>query len=320
MPATCPPQEVKMTNAILVPLDGSPTSRGAVPLAMAVGSAIGASVELVHVHELAPLFGSAPALDTALDVDDARRMREPIAALADRLTRDHHVSVTGTLLIGAVAPTIEQHVVDRGVRLVVMSTHGRGGLARAWLGSVADRLIRARIAPVLLVRPEAEQPQGRTWPPTRVLVPLDSTTMSEDVLPPLMTLLASNGTELVLLTVVEPLPPLEPFPDVAIWVDRSGTQAEQIAANGARAEEAADNLERIAQRLREKGTQVRTHVVVHPSAARGVLEYADETGVDLIALATHARGAVARAIMGSVADKVMRGASVPVLVVPPRGT
>ncbi len=307
-----------MTNSILVPLDGSPTSEEAVPLALAVGSALGASVELVHVHELAPLFGNAPALDTALDVDDARRMREPLAALAERLTRAHDMPVSGTLLIGPVVPTIEQHVIDRGVRLVVMTTHGRGGLARAWLGSVADRLIRARIAPVLLMRPDADQPQQWTWPPTRVLVPLDSTALSENVLPPLTALLARNGTELELLTVVEPLPPVEPFPDVAVWVDRSGTQAGQDAANDALAKAAADNLERTAQRLRQGGTKVRTQVVVHPSVARGVLEYANESGVDLIALATHARDGVARAFLGSVADKVMRGASVPVLVVPPR--
>lgn len=307
-----------MTNAILVPLDGSSTSEEAVPLALAVGSALGASVELVHVHELAPLFGTATAVDTALDVDDARRMREPIAALAERLTRAHDIPVSGTLLIGPVVPTIEQHAVDRGVRLVVMTTHGRGGLARAWLGSVADRVIRARIGPVLLVRPDADQPQERKWPPARVLVPLDSTALSEDVLPPLTALLAGKGTELVLLTIVEPLPPLEPFPDVAVWVDRSGTQAGQDAANGASANAAADNLERIAQRLRQSGMQVRTQVVVHRSAARAVLEYADESGADLIALATHAREALARAFMGSVADKVMRGANVPVLVVPPR--
>jgi nucleotide-binding universal stress UspA family protein len=307
-----------MTNSILVPLDGSPTSEAAVPLALAVGSALGASVELVHVHELAPLFGNAPAPDTALDVDDARGMREPIAALAERLTRAHDVPVSGTVLIGPVVAAIEQHAVESGVRLVVMTTHGRGGLARAWLGSVADRVIRARIAPVLLVRPDADKPQQRTWPPARVLVPLDSTALSEGVLPPLMALLAASGTELVLFTVVEPLPPLEPFPDVAVWVDRSGTEAGQDAANDANTRRSTDNLERTAQRLRQSGTQVRTQVVVHSSVARAVLEYAEETGVDLIALATHARDPVARAFMGSVADKVMRGASVPVLVVPSR--
>ncbi|MEO8564622.1 MAG: universal stress protein [bacterium] len=307
-----------MTNSILVPLDGSPTSEEAVPLALAVGSALGASVELVYVHELAPHFGNAPALDTELDIEDAQRMRAPIAALAERLTRAHDLPVSGTLLTGPVVSTIERHVVDRGVRLVVMTTHGRGGLARAWLGSVADRLIRARIGPVLLVRPDAGQPQPRRWPPARVLIPLDSTGLSEDVLPPLNALLTGSRTELVLLTVVEPLPLLEPFPDVAVWVDRSGTQAGQDAENGARAKVATDNLERTAQRLRLSGTQVRTRVVVHPSVARTVLEYANETGVDLIALATHARDAIARALMGSVADTLMRGASVPVLVVPPR--
>lgn len=62
------------------------------------------------------------------------------------------------------------------------------------------------------------------------------------------------------------------------------------------------------------------HHPVHSSAARAVLECANETAVDLIALATHGRGALARAFMGSVADKVMRGATMPVLIVPPPRT
>jgi nucleotide-binding universal stress UspA family protein len=309
-----------MANSILVPLDGSPTSEGALPLALAIAHATGASVELVHVHELAPLAGMAPAFDTALDVDEARQMREPIAALAERLTLAHGVAVSTTLLIGPVIPTIEQHAVDRQTRLIVMTTHGRGGLSRAWLGSVADRLIRARPAPVLLVRPDSDRPQQAKWPPTRVLVPLDSTPLSEAVFAPLAELVGPDGTEFVLLRVVESFPPLEPFPDVATMVDRSGTQAALDAANAELVKAAEGDLEGTAERLRRSGMRVRTHVAVDSSAARAVLEYANETGVDLIALTTHGRGALARAFMGSVADKVMRGATMPVLIVPPPRT
>ncbi|MEO5815780.1 MAG: universal stress protein, partial [Gemmatimonadaceae bacterium] len=198
--------------------------------------------------------------------------------------------------------------------------HGRGGLSRAWLGSVADRLIRARPSPVLLVRPDSDRPQQAKWPPARVLVPLDSTPLSEEVFPPLAELVGPGGTEFVLLRVVEPFPPLEPFPDVAIMVDRAATQAALDAANAEHFKAAGDYLEGTAARLRQNGMRVRTHVAAHSSAARAVLEYANETGVDLIALATHGRAALARAFMGSVADKVMRGATVPVLIVPPPRT
>jgi nucleotide-binding universal stress UspA family protein len=83
---------------------------------------------------------------------------------------------------------------------------------------------------------------------------------------------------------------------------------------------AEGDLEGVAERLRRSGMRVRTHVAVDSSAARAVLEYANETRVDLIALATHGRGALARAFMSSVADKVMRGATMPVLIVPPPRT
>jgi nucleotide-binding universal stress UspA family protein len=313
-------QGCNMTNSILVPLDDSPTSEAALPLAMAIAHATRASVELVHVHELAPLAGMAPAFDTALDIDEAQHMRERIEALAERLTLAHGVPVSTTLLIGPVVPTIEQHAVDRQTGLIVMTTHGRGGLSRAWLGSVADQLIRARTAPVLLVRPDSDRPQKVKWPPARVLVPLDSTPLSEEVLAPLAELIRPDRTEFVLLRVVEPFPPLEPFPDVAVMFDRTGTQSAVDAATAEQVKAAEYGLEGIAERLRRSGMRVRVHVAVHSSAARAVLEYANETGVDLVALATHGRGAIARAFMGSVADEVMRGASMPVLIVPPPRT
>lgn len=62
---------------------------------------------------------------------------------------------------------------------------------------------------------------------------------------------------------------------------------------------------------------MRTHVAVHPQPAQGILEYAATRGADLIAVATHGLGGLARLLVGSVADKVIRGASAPVLVVHP---
>lgn len=306
-----------MTKSILVPLDGSPASEAALPLAVAVARAVGAHVELVHVHELAPLLGNAPVLDTALDTDVGRGMGQSVAALAERLTGAAGVPVTATLLMGPVAASLQQHAADQGTHLIVMSTHGRGGLTRAWLGSVADRLIRSAPAPVLLVRPDTAPSPQVHWPPARVLLPLDASAQSEDALAPVLDLVDRNATELLLLSVVEMFPPLDPFSEAALTIDGPEAQAAWAAANDERRQLADEHLRRVADEPRRHGAPVRTRVVVDAPAARTILEYAKETDAGLIALTTHGRNPVTRAFMGSVADKVVRGANVPVLVVPP---
>ena len=76
-------------------------------------------------------------------------------------------------------------------------------------------------------------------------------------------------------------------------------------------------LDRIAARMKQDGFEVETRVLVDSRPASAILSYADDHEVDLIAMATHGRGGVPRAVMGSVTDKVVRGAHRPVLVVRP---
>jgi nucleotide-binding universal stress UspA family protein len=83
-------------------------------------------------------------------------------------------------------------------------------------------------------------------------------------------------------------------------------------------EEAGAYLDATAQRLRGRGLQVETRLVIHPQPAAAILEEARARGVDLIALATHGRGGLARLLLGSTADKVVRGAQIPVFVYRPR--
>jgi nucleotide-binding universal stress UspA family protein len=311
-------RESDMRDAVLVPLDGLTDSEQVLSVALAIAQAIGATVDLTHVHQVLPYFGEAPAYDNALDIEEAHRMREPIIALAQQSAREHGVPVTATLLLGSVARTLEEYTSERAVRLIVMASHGRGGLSRALLGSVADRLIRRSATPVLLVRPVDGNgaPQVK-WPPARVLVPLDGSGLSGEVLAPLTQLIGLAGKELFLLRIVEPVPSLEPFPDIAGIVDGDATRETRDADNAQAAEEGQRYLDKFAARLLDDGVRARTHVAIHASAADAILEYANESGVDLIALATHGRSGLTRAFVGSVADEVMRRATVSVLIVGP---
>lgn len=297
-----------MFSLILVPLDGSPFGERAIPLALRVARHTGAEVELVHVHEPTVFGGGAPMVDTRLDVELAQGMRATLERVRARTARKSGLPVSAAFLLGPVVPTLEEHVQARGVSLVVMTTHGRGGMSRSWLGSVADSLLRRVQVPVLIARARAAARAGIETPPfRRVLVPLDGSSLAEDALAHALAIGADRQTETLLLRVVGP----------EMLLAASRVQAAGPIEKGrlaAEEREAEDYLARVAERVRRPGRPVNTMVVAHWQPARAILDVAAEREVDLIALSTHGRRPVSRFFLGSVADKVIRGAAVPTLV------
>ena len=211
-----------------------------------------------------------------------------------------------SLLEGEVAPAIARRarvVAD----LVIMTTHGRGPLSRLWLGSVADQLLRTLDRPILLIRPTMEAWATAAGPPyRRILIPLDAWEGSTVALEPAIAL-GSTETEYVLLHVVG-----VPVPAVALPIPMVA-EAEPDAVQEARV---AERLEGIAAGLRARDLKVRTRVEFGAGAAQGILDVAQREAPDLIAMATRSPGRVERILLGSVADKIVRASSEPVLVVP----
>jgi nucleotide-binding universal stress UspA family protein len=230
-------------------------------------------------------------------------------------------SLTSVLLEGSVAGAINRHAVATEVDVIVMTTHGRGPMARFWLGSVADSLIRQTSIPVLFVQPqetEAELTQESVF--TRVLIPLDGSQLAEQILEPAMALATAMRAEVTLLRVVEQLTPAsyDPNSNRISGLRPSGlTQLQEVdRQEWSRAEEYLDQL---AARLRSEALSVQTRVISHLRPATAILDDASSNGADLIALATHGRGGLKRLLVGSVADKVVRGTTTPVLVYRPTG-
>lgn len=131
---------------------------------------------------------------------------------------------------------------------------------------------------------------------------------------------AARTSIYTLLTVVQPLPPLDPFPDVTRWVNPEGVSSEQHATLADDLATARRQLDRTAGPLRHAGVSVDVVALVHPDPATAILEYAAGHAVDLIALATHGRSRLARAMVGSVARAVLHGSPVPVLACRPRSS
>jgi nucleotide-binding universal stress UspA family protein len=209
--------------------------------------------------------------------------------------------------VGPVVEALDLHVREAQADLLVMTTHGRGPLRRAWLGSVADGLLRRTPAPILALRPkEGEELALEEKEFRRILVTLDGSPESREILPLASTLAQVSGARLTLFRVIPPHYSLtSPFTSHTSH-ELGGLETEEKAAR--------DALEAEASALREEGLTVDVETVTGVSPAEGILDFAEKEGVDLVAMATHGRGGVARLVLGSIADKVIRGGNVPVLL------
>lgn len=295
-------------KSIMVPLDGSRFAEAALPLATTIAGRSGARLRLVLVHARASGPGASAA---AAAVTVQEREREYLNTTSSRLDPGGTLVTDVHLLEGTPGPVLASDVEKHGDDLVVMATHGRGAISRAWLGSVADYLVRHLHQPVLLVRPaDGKQAYGSTRI-EEVLVPLDTSTTSEQVVDPLLSV-AGPAVRVTLVHVVEPVlgvsEPALPFP-----MPMDPKLIEELR------EMAQARLDRVADHLRTRGVTVVTRVLTGMGAAAMILEEAARGRYDLISMTTHGEGGLRRVLLGSVADKIIRGAEIPVLVMRPGG-
>ena len=277
-----------MSAPILVPVDGSPFSEQAIPIACDIARRTRAPVHLVQVHtfmhpvaypEIMPPYD--PDWETALRI----HQRNHLTKLRHDVEETYGIETHAALIEGRIVDALVHYAEARETGFIVMTTHGRGGLSRAWLGSVASELSRFVRVPVLLVRPkQLALPILDLSGVKHVLVPLDGSLLSESILPQAAAMAKLSDASVTLLQVT----------------DGDGHY-----------------LERVATRLRALELDVDVAVVQHWQPAHAIIDYAAAHAVDLIAMATHGRGAWSRWVIGSVADKVIRGCQIPALVLRP---
>ena len=299
-------------DRILVPLDGSRLAEQALGPALLLARNEAVHVRLVHVLDFLHVF---PDCDTQEEAQLHACARDDAQAYFERLALMHKDelahALSSTILDGSAIPAILQESRSWQADLLVMSTHGYGPVDRAWLGSVTDALIRESNIPIFVVRASETQPDTTPSEPVRhILIPLDGSAPAEQILAPAGALAQLTGARVTLLRVVHPwvrairpMAAAKPLPEL---------REKEIAR---RRTEARDYLARIAQRMDRASVDT---VVAETSDAGEINKYIEQHAIDLVALATHGRSGLKRIALGSVADKLIRGASVPVLVVRPR--
>jgi nucleotide-binding universal stress UspA family protein len=298
-------------QSILVPLDGSLLAEQAIPIALAIAERARSKVKLVLVHQPLLLMEPGPAytkIELAMQKADREYLRSVAGRLRERLGR----ALSTAVLHGPVALTLARHIHELGTDLVVMTTHGRGGLRRAWLGSVTDQLIRTSEVPILVVRPKETDAAESFAGLTEILVPLDGSPLAEAALEPALTLARLWDAEISLVQVVRPVM-LTSEPHLTFPSGYS-EQATAICR-----ESAKDYIRDVAERVRESGVKSSGVGVIGAAVPETLIDLAAPERVSLLAVATHGRGGLKRLVLGSVADKLVRGSNVPVLVVRPTG-
>jgi nucleotide-binding universal stress UspA family protein len=295
-----------MPTPIIVPLDRSELAEEALPLASSIAARLQRPLQLTLVHTGIPMLPEAGP-NGMLDLDARLRQDEQayLLQVARRLERERGVPVTTAILEGPVAPTLIAHTQSTDADLVVMSTHGRGGLNRLFLGSVADRLVRGLHCPLVLVHVG----DGFTAPAPdeqrRILIPLDGSALAESIIDRVLTVFGPDHMVLDLVQVVSPSHELFSSGSAPLTVP---THLEQHLLVSNR------YLHAVATRLRQLGLTVHIQTRVDSSVPHAILGHADEHQSHLIAVATRGLGGLERMLLGSVADKLVRGASVPLLV------
>ncbi len=288
-----------MFVGITVPLDCSPFAECALPVAASLAERSGSRLDLVHVHIPVKLpkydgaMGERSMASLKRQEEDVRgRVLEYLDAVAGRLreTRGGLEVRTRVLSDGAVGPLLLREARPPETNLIVMTTHGRGPMGRAVLGGTTDVLVRNAAVPVLVVRGTAEGPDiDVRFAPERILLPLDGTLRSENAIACAVSAARPFRASLTLLRVVVP-------------------------GQGVDEAEAQLYLDGVAGRLGMGGLRVDTLVLERSGIRDGVLEAAEATEADLVVLATRGQGYLARLVMGSVAEHLVRAGPTPVLV------
>lgn len=284
---------------ILWPTDFSTGAGRAFPYAAALASWHEAELHVLNVQENG---GRETGMDDSFPVSQD--------TLSDLLNAQgdppQHVDLDALTLVqeqrenGSPAATIVSYVEEHDVDLVVTGTHGRRGLQRLLIGSVAEEVLRTAPCPVLTVRGEKEV--APAWSVRNILVPVDFSDASVEALRHAKELALTHGAQITLLHAVEEVV----YPS-AYGIEPANLPGPQV-------------IDRVEQNLAEIArTEIGyEHVVVQANvgyAPSTILDYAEGNEVDLIVIATHGRTGLERMLLGSVAERVVRRSPAPVFVV-----
>ena len=275
-----------MYEKILVPLDGSKLAEVALPYAEELAGRLGSEITLLSVSE------SSGAQEYHKHQVYLGKIIEATRRSAEKYREQpegKEVKAELEVLVGHPAEKILSYADKKDIGLIIMATHGHTGIRRWALGSVADKIVRASKRPVALIRAKGSRSHMRRKGILhKALVTLDGSRASEAIIPYIKELARKLNVEITLLQVVP-----EPRQD---------------------SEDAESYLEKTASLLKSEGITVNYYMKAG-AADDEIIRFADEAGIDMIAMSTHGWSGIRRWTLGSIADRVLHAAHTPILLV-----
>jgi nucleotide-binding universal stress UspA family protein len=276
-----------MYQTIVVPLDGSPLAEVALPYAEEIAGKMGSEIILLSIlqSEEAQEYRNHHSYAVKIVEATKRHVEKYLEKPQSQAIRVGTATRTGNPAEG-----ILDYISRGATNLIVMATHGRSGISRWAVGSVADKMVRATTKqPLMLIRAKGAHPDVRAKRILKkALVPLDGSKASEAVIPYILEMAPHLQMELTLLQVV--------------------------TKNGHNHADTEDYLQSWRRRLEDKGITAKYEVRVG-AAADQIIDLADELVIDVVAMSTHGQNAVNLWPLGSVAQKVLLGGNTPLLLV-----
>lgn len=294
-----------MYEKILLPLDGSDTAQIAVPYAERLSGGLSSQLSVIHVRE--PYEDKYVNMHRLYLEKITQAIKRGVKNYADKAGK-RKIIVESAILTGDPAQEIVDYADRENIDLIVMSTHGRTGITRWALGSVADRVLRATRKPLALIRVkniQADTPSKTLI--SRILVTLDGSKQSEIIIPYVEELASRIKAEVVLLHVLEP----------SYYIFTVGGFNYDAYSESQRKSMRAfykEYLEGIATNFRKREIATKCQVMFGV-VAEVIIDFADKIHADFVAMSTHGRSGISRWVLGSVVERVLRAGNTSLFLV-----
>jgi nucleotide-binding universal stress UspA family protein len=283
-----------MYENILVPFDGSEGAGAVLDHASELAHWADATIQVLYVADTTRDSVTVVEGET---VDALVQEGEDVVDEAAKTLETLGVAYETDVVQGNPAPTIVEYAERYDQDLVVMPTHGREGLSRYLIGSVSEKVVRLSSVPVLTVRMQPDETLA--FPYENVLVPTDGSDAATHAAEHTLSLAASLDATVHVLSVVEET-------TLELDVQSSGKESERAAT---------DAVETVVSEAETRGVTNTVRQIEHGTPVEEILDCIESNDIDAVGMGATGRRGTDRILLGSVAEKTVRSAPVPVMTV-----
>lgn len=301
-----------MFNTILVPLDGSQLADCVLPHVIAIAHSFDSEVTLLRMLEKTQAGTSAQLFDLVNWQINKTRATLYLEKIKARFQREKTRAQTA-VIEGLVADGITEYAHSHGIKLIVLSSHGRNGLTRWGISSITQKIIMSAQTSLLIVRAHQDGIHSDELSEKllykRILVPLDGSQRAENVLPIVTQLAQFHRSQIHLVQIIQTPEMARQMPPTREDVDLSN----RIVSRNQ--EEAERYLEQLKSRSFLEGLTIQIHLITSDNTAVALHQLVEQENIDMVALSAHGYSGIHQWPYGSMVNNFVQYGKVPLLIV-----